>query len=360
MSFRRYAPYLLATWLLGCGNNTDAPPVSYGNLLVSLGEQVILPEHREFVTQADGLVSALQALERAPDPDTLRAAQAAWRAARKAYRMLDAVQLFPDVNLRISDRIDVAPADGAGIDKLVSGSAAVDDTAVSNAGGKKKGFLGLEYLLFAAPGEDLSPVLREDASAARRLSLAVSMAHEIAASARELDAAWELDQGGYIGEFEHPSVAARRYQSELDAVNDLVGAGNYALETIVGVRLALPLGRKSGGDPDPSLDPTPRSDNAVEDMQSSLAGFVAVYTTAAFTGAVQQRSAALDAQVHSEISSAQVTLAAIPAPFASALVDQTPVVQAAYDAAQALKHTWNADVTSALGATFRVGDYDGD
>ncbi len=27
---------------------------------------------------------------------------------------------------------------------------------------------------------------------------------------------------------------------------------------------------------------------------------------------------------------------------------------------EALKHTWNADVTSALGATFRVGDNDGD
>jgi hypothetical protein len=95
-------------------------------------------------------------------------------------------------------------------------------------------------------------------------------------------------------------------------------------------------------------------------MQSSLAGFVAVYTTPAFTEAVQARSAALDKQVHSEIGASQVKLAAIPAPFADAVVDKTPVVQAAYDATQALKHTWNADVTSALGATFRVGDNDGD
>jgi len=360
MSLRRFVPCLLACCLLGCENDTDAPPASYGTLLVELGEQVILPAHREFVTQADSLVKALQALEQAPDADSLAAAQAAWRAARKAYRMLDAVQLVPDVNLRITERIDVAPADGAGIEKLAVGSGAVDDTAVSNAGGKKKGFLGLEYLLFAPDSSSPAPVLQEDAAAPRRLTLAVSMADEIAASARELDDAWELDKDGYIAEFEHPSLSARRYQSELDAVNDLVGAGDYALETIVGVRLALPLGRKTGGMPDPSRDPTRRSDNAVEDMQNGLAGFVAVYTLPAFTNAVAQRSAVLDRQVHSEIDASRVRLADIPLPFAGAVVDQTPIVQAAYDATQALKHTWNADVTSALGATFRVGDNDGD
>ena len=361
MSLRYFAPCLLACCLCGCDNDTDAPPATYGALLVDLGEQVILPTHREFVTKADELVTALQALEQAPDADSLTAAQAAWRGARKAYRMLDAIQLVPDVNLRITERIDVAPADEAGIEKLVVGSGAVDDNAVSNAGGKKKGFLGLEYLLFRAPDRAApAPVLQDDAAAPRRLTLAVSMADEIAASARELDDAWELDKDGYIAEFEHPSLSARRYQSELDAVNDLVGAGNYALETIVGIRLAMPLGRKSGGDPSPLLDPTRRSDNAVEDMQNGLAGFVAVYTLPAFTHAVAERSAVLDRQVHAEIEASRVKLADIPAPFARAVVEQTPIVQSAYDATQALKHTWNADVTSALGATFRVGDNDGD
>ncbi len=361
MSLRRFFPCLFAVCSLGCGNNTDAPPPSYGAMLVTVGEQVILPAHREFVKHADDLVSALQALEQSPDPKSLVAAQAAWRAARKAFRVLDAVQLVPDVNLRIADRIDVAPADNAGIEALVAGRGAVDDAAVSNAGGKKKGFLGLEYLLFPDPaGTDPAPVLADDGADARRRTLALSMGDEIAASARQLDDTWELDKVGYIAEFEHPSLGARRYFSELDALNDLIGGGAFALENIVGVRLAWPLGRHNGGTPDPSQDPTSRSDNAVADMQSSLEGFVAVYSLPAFAEQVKLHSSALDQRVNAEIGSSQASLAAIPTPFAAAVVDQTPMVQAAYDANQALKHTWDSDVTLALGATYRVGEIDGD
>jgi predicted lipoprotein len=361
MSLRRFAPCFFAACLLGCSNDTDAPPASYGELLVTVGEQVILPAHRDFVAQSEALVSALQALEQTPDSDALSGAQAAWRAARKAFRALDAVQLVPDVNLRIADRIDVPPADQAGIEALVTGSGAVTDVAVSNAGGKRKGFLGLEYLLFADPaGTDPAPVLWDDRAAARRRTLAVSMADEIAASARELDDAWELDKEGYIAEFEHPSLSARRYLSELDAVNDLMAGGAFALENIVGVRLAWPLGRHNGGTLDPSQDPTSRSDSASADMQASLAGFVALYSVPAFAEQVKLHSAALDQRVRSEIGSSQASLRAIPTPFVSAVLEHTPVVQSAYDSTQALKDTWNTDVTSALGATFRVGDNDGD
>src|SRR6478609_538142 len=182
---------LLCAWcVLGCGN-TDAPARDYGPLLSKLSQQVILPEHQDFVAQADALASSAQALVDDPSTDSLESAQAGWRAVRKAYRTLDALHFGPGYTLHISERIDVAPAEPDGIEALATGSDIIGDSTISKAGGHEKGFLGLEYLLFADPSTDRAPVLADDDAAERRRSLALAMAHEIQNSAHELDDSWE-------------------------------------------------------------------------------------------------------------------------------------------------------------------------
>ena len=180
---------LMVCLLVGCGN-TGAQPQTYEvdgrPVLRTLANDVIVPEHHAFAAASDSLVAALQTLAATPDTASVSAAQAAWREARKAYRHLDALHFGPGYSLFISERIDVTPVDGAGINDLIAGSAPLDDAAVAKLGGKKKGFLGLEYLLFGALGSSSadSPLLEADATVAgRRRALAVSMANEIAASA---------------------------------------------------------------------------------------------------------------------------------------------------------------------------------
>jgi predicted lipoprotein len=340
--------------LLACGN-TGAPEVDYGPLLQNLSEQVILPEHQAFAAQADALVVAVQGLSDAADVDSLLSAQNAWRDARRAYRTLDALHFGPDLTLRITERIDVSPVDAPGIESLALGAGAVDDAAIGAAGGQKKGFLGLEYLLFPAPStEDPAPTLVDDAAAARRRALALGMAHEIARSAHQLDDAWAADKGGYVEQLELAGKGGTQYATQRAAVDDIVGGASYALELIVGIRLAIPLGRK------PGADPTARSDNAVPDMQASLSGVLALYQGDGLAAVIAPKSAKLDELVLAEFSAGKAKLAAIPAPFAAAVTGDTPLVQAAYDATRALKATWNTDLASALGATVKVGDNDGD
>jgi predicted lipoprotein len=360
MNHKSYWSCLALALLPACGNNTDAPEMTYGPLLNVLGEQLILPEHRAFVTESDALVGALQALSDAPSADTLSAAESAWRDARKGYRMLDAVQIGPDYDSHIADRIDVAPVDAAGIEALVSGSGALDDSAVGNAGGRKKGFLGLEYLLFSDPaGSDPAPALADDDAAPRRRSLAISIADEIAKSARDLDAGWEVDQDAFITQLETAGAGSQTYSSQRAAVDVLVNGVDFALEEIVGIALAYPLGRHNNGAPDFSKDPTQRSDNAVADMQSTLAGVTAVYSGTGFSSIMKTKSQKLDQTLLDELTSSQAALDAIPLPFVSAVTDDKSVVQAAYDATRALKNTWGQDAASILGATLK-SDNDGD
>jgi len=349
--------------LWGCGN-TGAPARDYGPLLEKLSEQVILPEHEACAAQADALVSSVQALVDRPDADALANAQSAWRAARKAYRVLDALHFGPGYTLHITERIDVAPADPAEIEALAKGEGSVTDATVSQAGGQAKGFLGLEYLLFAdstpSSAGSSAPALADDDLAERRRALALAMAHEIAKSTHQLDDAWRPGAGGYIEQIQLAGAGSSQYSSQRAAVDDMVGGVAYALEWIVGVRLAQPLGRKSGGVPDPSLDPTSRSDSAVADMQASLAGIVAMYDGEGFSAVIRSKSAKLDQAVLANLSDVEAALAAIPAPFGEAVVNDTPIVKAAFDTSSGLKKTWNTDVSSALGATLKPSDNDGD
>lgn len=351
---------LSACWLLGCGN-TDAPARDYGPLLETLSQQVILPQHQAFSTQADELVAAVQALVDSPEQGSLGAARDHWRATRKSYRILDALHFGPDLTLHISERIDVAPAEPDGIEALASGDADITDSTIGRAGGHEKGFLGLEYLLFPASHADPAPVLADDGFAERRRALALAMAHEIQKSAHQMDDAWKPGLGGYVEQLESAGHGSSEYTSQRAAVDDMVGGAAYALEMIVGVRLAPPLGRKSStGTPDPSLDPTLRSDNAVADMQATLTGIEAVYNDDGFSSIVRAKSTKLDEKVEAGLSNLAQTLALIPAPFGDAVVNDTEVVKAAFDAGVDLKKTWNTDVSSALGATLHPTDTDGD
>jgi len=349
-----------AVGLLACGN-TGSPNRDYGPLLQNLGEGVILPEHRAFVTQSNALVAATEALQANPSPDTLANAQSAWRAARGAYRLLDALHIGPGYDLGITERIDASPADALGIEGVVSGTGGVDTAAVGALGGQKKGFLGLEYLLFPSDASSPAPVLAADAGAARRLLLAQGMAGEIAASAQQLDSAWEPKPtgGGYVTEIELAGKGGAIYPTQRAAVDNLFGGCWYALELVVGVRLAQPLGLHNGGTPDPSLDPTGRSDNAVADITATLGGFAALYTGSGFAS-ITASNPALDQKISADLSDAQSKCAAIPAPFSSALAGDAAPVRAAYDSAKELKTTWNTDAASALGATAKVGENDGD
>ncbi|MEO8904772.1 MAG: imelysin family protein [Polyangiaceae bacterium] len=348
--------------LLSCGN-TGAPERNYGSLLQTLTEQVILPEHQDFATQADALVVSVQALSDKPSAANLKVAQAAWREARRAWRVLDAVHIGPVANQRIAERIDVSPVDADGIETIVTGTAAVDDHAVAVAGGKKKGFLGLEYVLFSDPAATAgtpAPALAEDDAAPRRRTWALSMADEVAQSAHQLDDAWEGPSSpNYAQQVEQAGAGSTQYATQRAAVDDLVAGGvAYALEYVVGTRLGKPLGRSLGGVPE--LDPTVRSDNAVADMQATLSGVAALYAGDGFSSAVKAKKADLDAAVVDELNKSKDALDAIPAPFADAIVNHTQVVSDAYDTTKALKTTWNTDVSSALGAIPKPSDTDGD
>lgn len=345
-----------------CDDNTGTATADHGPLLAQLTSQVALPEYADLAGQSKLLDTAALALEASPTPATLAAAQQQWRVARAALRKLDSLHFGPMSTSGIGDRIDASPADDGGIDAVVNGTQTIDGTLVGTLGGQVKGFLGVEYLLFSADGADAALArLVGDGAPARRRTLLRAMVDEIAASTQTLFNLWDPAQNGYATQITTAGKGSTAYPRQRGALDDFVGGVAYALEIVVGVRLAEPLGKKStAGVPDPALDPTIASDSAVADMTATLAGAQALWNGPGFDAQAQAANATLDSEANAQQSACTGAVAAIPSPFATTLVNQTATVQAAYDSCRTWKLTWNTDLTSALGATVQVSDNDGD
>jgi predicted lipoprotein len=342
---------------LACDDEATAP-TNYAPLLHTLTEGVILPRNGDFAARADDLAAAAASLQASADVTSLGKAQTAWRAARGALRSLDAFHFGPVADLAMLDHIDASPADAAQIDALVAATTPLDAASLGSAPATAKGFLGLELLLFAREGDGAA--LDRLKGSDRRRALARALADDIAASAHQLADAWTVGKGGFAVEVEGAGGASKRYPTQRAAVDDLVGGVGYALELVVAVRLGDPLGLKSGKGPDPASDPTSASDSAAADMTATLSSVEAVYEGQGFSAQLQSRSTALDARVVAQIADCIAKVNAIPKPFASSVTNATATVSAAYDACKTLKATWNTDVTSAIGATLKPPDSDGD
>jgi predicted lipoprotein len=355
------APLALAMIVFACDDTTGSPPADYTALLKTLTDGVVLPANATFVQRSDDLAAAAAALESSPNATTLGTAQAAWRSARAAYRALDGVHFGPVADLGISERIDLGPTNPGDVDAIVSGTAPIDATSVGAAGGKAKGFLGVEYLLFSKNSDAaVLALLQGDGAPARRRTLARAMTDEIASSAHQLADAWDRAKGAYANEVTTAGSGSTRYPTQRAAVDDFVGGTAYALELVVGVRLGMPLGRKNKGAPDPSADPTTASDSAVADITASLNGVRALYQGNGFSARIRSKTPALDDEATGQLGDCAAKVSAIPAPFNGSITNDTASVSAAYDSCKTLKSIWNTDITSALGATLKPSDTDGD
>jgi predicted lipoprotein len=330
-----------------------SPPTDYAPMLRSVSTKSIVPANDTFGTQADALATAAAAFQSTPDADTLGTLQAAWRSARRSWRALDAFHFGPVADLAIGERIDASPANAQEIDRLLAATDAIDIAKVPAAA---KGFLGLEHLIFSQ-----NALTRfQGANGERARTFIKAFADEIATSAHQLADAWAAGKGGYTTQLETAGAGSSRYPTQRAAVDDLVAGAGYALELVVGVRLARPLGRTTGGTPDPSLDPTLASDSAVADMNDTLSGVRSVYQNDGFSSRIRAKAQALDDRVNTELADCAAKVTAIPKPFGDTVRSSTAVVTAAYESCKTLKGTWNTDLTSAIGATLKPADTDGD
>ena len=325
----------------------------------AITDDVIVPTLDETADRTALLAAALADLAATPSPQTLTAAQAAWRAARVPWKQSEAFAFGPAMDERLAAAIDQA-ADPTRIDDELAGTAALTPAYVASLGANKKGFHAIEHLIFSP---DDAATVAAFTSEARRRDYASSLGIVIRDDTRRLAELWATD---YVATLTLPGAGNATFPTVKSVVDTLVNESVFLAELVADTRLGKPLGNASGGTPAPELEESGPSDNSLADMTASLQGIQAVYRgsraeEAGGIGAlIASRSPALDREVETALAAALAAIAAVPRPFRVAVVSSRAEVEAAYAAVKELKILLATEVVATLGATLKFNDNDGD
>lgn len=348
---------------LGCdaARDYDAGPV-----LSDVVHVVILPTQADAAARTADLAAAAEALSGDPTAETLAAAQDAWRAARVPWRSSDAFAFGPVETEGLGAAIDWWPAKPDIIEEKIAAGVPIDAAYVESLGTSARGFMALEYLLFAPADGDALASLQGDPAAARRAYVAAA-AEDVAAKTEALRAAWAEDQGNYAGELLSAGEGSKVFGSGKAAVDELVNQMVFQTDRLLNAKIGKPAGKLDGGVPVPDAEESPRSDNSLADMLASLAGIRSVYEGQygdqdgmGVSDLVRARNAGVDDRVRQAFAGAKSGIEAIPPPFRTAVTEHPAEVLAAYESVRTLKRALATEVVSVLGSTLRFSDADGD
>lgn len=357
----------LAAACLGAAGCSPAQDYDAKPVLDDVVHVVILPTLSDASARAADLDAAAGALADAPASGSLTAAQDAWRAARSPWRSADAFAFGPVETASLGAAIDWWPAKPDTIEEKIASGAAIDAAYIGSLGTSAKGFLALEYLLFDSTNGDAAVLaqLTGDPAAPRRAYVAAA-AEDLASQVEALRSAWAEDQGKFAQEILLAGEGSKTFVSQKAAVDELVNQMVFQADGLIS-RIGKPAGKENGGTPVPDAEETPRSDNSLADLLATLAGIQAVYDGQygdqdgmGISDLVRARNAQVDDRVHEALAAAKAKIEAIPPPLRTAVTEHVAEVDAAYDAATALKRELSTEVVSVLGSTLRFNDADGD
>jgi uncharacterized protein len=341
-----------------CRRDGTEPP-DRGKILSDLSTTVIVPAYVTVADEAKSLEASVIALrDRPPQAEALVAARAAWKKARKSWKLTNAFLFGPADDLALTGGIiDEAP-DVAKIEETLS---AANDPDVQKLGANQRGFGGLEALLFDPTKDDAAMAAAFQATP-RRGVLAALVAIDLRTKIEKVRDAWSSNYGSELARAGRGSAV---YASERQGVDAIVNALIAGAEVLIAVRLAKPLGiDKTPATPAPNLVESQRSDASVDDILAVLDGIESVYTPKAglqLAAAVAERSPAADEHLRANLKKAKEATTKITTPLRTAITDsQRDIVIAAHAAIREVKRTLTSEIAAALGTSVGFNVTDGD
>lgn len=359
------------TWLLGafipaavaCSESGGEYHDARREFLQGVGDEIFLPNYREFQTRAGELETETKALCKEPTPEALKSTRSAWRRAHAPWKRNDLLAFGPytDEPLRLGPKIDFWPVRADAVLELLAGDAAVDAAAVGKLGAALRGFAVIEYLLFE-PDVD---VVAE--SAGRRCGYLRGLTADLKTQATRMVEAWEPEHSDYLGNLVNAGRSDSTFATLDLGIGEVVNRLVSTVENVRGMRLGTPLGTRSGGPPQPDSAEARFSGRSIDAARDTLKGVELVcfgaktpdaQSLARYLKRIEEDD--LATELRTRFDESYAALDAIPEPLTDAVVDAPDKVQEAIDTLAELQRLIQVDIINAMGIALTFNDADGD
>lgn len=344
--------------------------------------------------QTQALAASLGRLCDAPTAAALDRARQDWGLTRRAWMEAQLHEIGPMTRQRLKAQLAWWPANPERIEALIGGDAALTPEFLSGQGSTVKGLYALEHLLWTTGGDD-ADLLRgldaaADPAAGRRCRYAETAAVAMARSWSAADDLWRSPRAGAAADgataAPEPPAAGSGATSPLlgfetgqEALNAVVNRMVFVAQELEGM-LARPLGRRTGGTPQPDAAQGTLSRSTVANVADGLCGLRALWIgdrsahctapTADDPGAaapfpalgelVRARSPQAADSIARSIAEAITAVQAVEEPFSQTLAADPARVDAAFQAVKALERSLATELVGALGVNLTFNANDGD
>jgi len=331
----------LSIW--GCADGDDPviqPEVNdFSGIISTYADNVIVATYADLKTNALQLEASVTVLQSEPTQANLDAATELWKSTRAPWEKSEAFLFGPVSFLSLDPSLDSWPLDRAQLSEVLNSSFELTpDFIREGLGFSLRGFHTIEFLLFA----DGSPRLISDFTS-REFEYLAAVTTVLAEDAATLYDEWV---NGYRDEFVNAGNSGSRYQSQIQAVQEMI-------EGIIAI--ADEVGNGKISDPYSTKDVLTVESwfswNSLIDFRNNIISIQNAYTGDSHLGAgskgldefVKEKNATLDARVKVEITNAINAIDNIPAPFRNNLSADAEI-QVAIEACNRLVNTFNNDV----------------
>ncbi|MCB9633347.1 MAG: imelysin family protein [Sandaracinus sp.] len=234
---------LLVSLLLSLSCSGSGDTFDRAGMLASLGQTVILPTYRDFVTRTATLDDAATALCASPDATTLASARQAYAAARVPLAQAEAFAIGPhtDSPLRLSPKVNFWPVRPDLVEELLATDTPIDVDATGSAA---RGLPAIGYVLNGlaqAPAED-DAILA--ALPGRRCDYLRALTANLEARANEYVTAWSPEGDDFAGQL---AEGRGTFASVQAASSVMVEQLVFTTENVRELEIGKPFGKRDAG-----------------------------------------------------------------------------------------------------------------